>query len=399
MAYDEDPAAAKFPWEAIPNSAIMRSQFTPVGFDLEPELKFSINLPRKVLVQSAATSSKPSTYIQNAFLALAKTFQRPAPHEYSFIARDGMSPRNYILTNLGQDTGRKFGNWVLPELEIHRNGYQYRERFAIPVFAGLPYNEIICTNYDANAKTLLSEGQHRKEFETKNDPEINPTNSFNKFRQQPNVPEFFQHISPDDLYVIKTWLTSRSTFFSLSQIPGTGLLALCEHCCDVTRYSTGNFDHFINGGKDDPEWETEVKGFYGHDPRLHSEDGQVELIDIIFADIYRRFKDVTPDISLNELSKMERARILTEAFHAPSSNYRDYTMTNNPIAQHLSNVGATVGLSHAFLQAITARKAVDAAHLPRIVSLAAHMINPFDLVDAQALQRHICDNPPGLNAA
>lgn len=393
MAYDPDLNAAKLPWDVIPES--VKSHFTPIGYDLEPELKFAITIPRELQVQDASKAgTRAFPHIQQTFLNLAKSFQRTTPGQFSFIDANGINPRDYALVNLGQDEGRKVANMVLPLMTMAKNGYQYRERFAVPVFSGTPLEYLRIKNYDANAKTLLSQGQHRREFETHNDSSITPFNSFDKFRQIPNLPDFFQGVNTDHMYVIKAWMTSRSSLITLSQVPSTGLYALCEHCCDITRYTTGNFEVFINDGRLDPEWETEIKGFYGHDPRLASEAGQKELIDIVFADITRRFQAVSPNLSLNELSKMERARDLTDAFYAPTSNFAPYQYTNNPITPYLESVGAPLGLSHAFTQAVTARSATSEANLPRIVTLAAHMPNPIIFVDRQALNRHIRDNQP-----
>jgi hypothetical protein len=374
--------------EKLPEA--IRSHYTPVGYDLEPELKISIATPpSKIIHDSAKPSDAEAKYIQKTFLDFAKSFHRNAFGSESYIDSAGATPRDYALVNLGQDTGCNFGNWVVPQMTIARNGYQYRERFALAVFSGKPLSTIGIANFDANAKTLLSEGIHRKEFETGGDSQITNINSFETFRQVANLPEFFHEIDSEDLYVIKAWMTSRSSFLTLTRIPNSQIFALCEHCCDITKYTTANFEQFINNGHQDPEWETEVKGFYGQDNRLNSEQGQIELIDTLFKDIYTRFKTINPDIATHDLSKMERAKAHTSKFYSPVSVYKDVPERNNPMAKLLNNLGICSGLAHAFTHAIKAKDVTDVSYLPRMIGLATSMPNPNSILDNTALIKHI----------
>lgn len=387
MSYDPDLSAAQFPMERLPEA--IRSHYTPVGYDLEPELKVSVNTPSHLLIRSALSKDDPeSDYIQTAFLAFAKSFHRNALGEESYIDASGVTPRDYALVNLGQDTGRRYGGWVLPQMDVTNNGYQYRERFALSVFNGKPLQEVGITNFDTNAKTLLSNGVHRKEFETEVDFRDTDKDTFESFRQIKNLPDFFHSINADNLYVIKTWMTSRTSFITLTRIPNTQLFALCEHCCDITRYTTANFEQFIDGGRKDPEWETEIKGFFGTDPRLSTEQGQMELIEALFTDIYGRMKLINPDITTNDLSKMERAKDRTAKFYAPVSVYKDISGKNTPFTKHFESVGVCPGLAHAFVHAVRSKDITNPTFLPRIIGLAKAMPDPKDILDSAALKKH-----------
>jgi len=389
MAYDPDLTNAQFPMEKLPES--VRANYTPIGYNLEPELKISIKVPSSKSLHSISSPSEESSYVQDTFLNFAKSFHRTTLGHASYIDMSGITPRDYALVNLGQDTGRSLRNWVLPEMKIAKNGYQYRERFALAVFADIPVSDLHITKFDANAKTLLSEGIHRKEFETSNDSGLTSRNSFEKFRQIQDLPDFFQEINPDELYVIKAWMTSRTSFLSMTQVPGTGLYALCEHCCDITKYTTANFEQFINGGRQDPEWETEIKGFYGVDNRLESEKGQMEIIEILFRDIFNRMSTINPDVTTHTLSKMERAKAHTSDFYYPVSLYKDAEHKNNPISKHLDGVRICAGLAHAFTHAIRPQEVTSDSYLPRMISLASTMPNPKNILNTSELEKHVAN--------
>lgn len=387
MAYDFNHSESVFPWELLP--AGIRNQVTPVHGNLEPEAKFQIHLPQRLNTGKTEEEIREQelTHIADKFLGIMKSFHRvDDPTRYSFLdEQNGFIPNNYALVNLGQDTGAKIGPLVLPTMHVARNGYQYRERFAY-FFDQDPVNNQQINQVDANAKTLLSIGGHRKEFETCGSPDINLTNCFDHFRQLQGVPDFFRGISQEQMYVAKTWMTSRGSIYSLTRVPGTDVYALLHHCTDLTKYTAVSFENFI--GKTDPEWETEVKAFYGDDPRLMTEKGQISLIDILFKDIKSRISSVCPNIRPASSSKMERAHVHTEHAYADPI---DQARGNRVFGKVIDSYGS--GISRAFAQAVTT-KIVQRDKLQALGLLALEMPDPRRLIDTSALNRFMRDNRP-----
>jgi len=367
MAHDVELKDATFPFERVPQP-IDISLYTPMGHDLEPELKVAIH-PRNI---HPLNHNNPLA-VRPVFQSLAETFNCSSREGFSVIDLSGVTPRDYVLVSLGQDTLN-----ALPTMRIRQEGLQYRERFALTVFA----KDVAITNHDANAKTLLSsldEGNHRKEFEVACG---SPSEIFHTFRQIPNLPVFFNEIDPDSLYIDSVCMTSRTSFFSLTHIPGTKLMATLEHCCDVSAHATPNLDVFVNK-KPDFEWETEVKGFYGYDPRLETEQGQSELVNILFKNLVGKFRRVSTDISVNTHSKMERAANSIDGFYLSKGPFRHYSSKNSPFVIHCHKNEIPVGLAYAVTQKV---KAIDVHETPdRLIALASALPDPEKMLDSGPL--------------
>lgn len=347
MAYDVETDTASFPTEQFTHLVNM-SAYTPIGYNLEPELKFSLPITKPKTV-SIHTSYRKDMLVEREeqqafylFRQLAKSFNHAAKEGMSTIDRNGAHPRDYILVSLGQDTLSH-----LPTLKIRQCGHQYRERFALSIVSGSAHT----AKYEANAKTLLSEsqnGRHRQEFEITCGT---PSQSYQTFRQIADLPEFFHEIDPDTLFVDSICMTARSCFFSLTHIQETGIAVLLEHSCDISRFTTPHTDVFTNKHLD-CEWESEVKGFYGEDDRLNSREGQQELVNMLFSHLQERMSQKVKGLSLNTKSKMERAAI----------SVSDYYEKNGPSSIHSSILkgycadrNIPLGLAYSLAQRIRAR--------------------------------------------
>ncbi|MDY0028864.1 MAG: hypothetical protein RBR86_02865 [Pseudobdellovibrionaceae bacterium] len=383
MAHDIELSDARFPLEQFAHLADT-TMFTPMKFDLEPELKLA--LPQRFTNVHSLNEAQAKYMKQGAkddlrqiaahYNALIATFNNASGGQgASVLDANGPTPRDYVLVSLGQDTLRLF-----PTASIRDQGLQYRERFAVKVF-GKETGSI--TNHDANAKSLLSHGPMRKEFEVAC---TGPTNSFHEFRQIQGLPEFFHTIDPSTLYVDAVCLTSRTSLFSLNHIPGTNLLALLEHCCDISRFSTPNLDVFTSDHFD-REWETEVKGFYGVDQRLETEEGIKELVQTLFSHLEDRLKQAVPGIKVNTLSKMERASKSVDEFYMTHGPLRHIEERSRLLYRYCASTEIPMGLAYALSQRVSALEIHN--NPDRLYNLAAAMPNPETLIRLPQKAQHV----------
>ncbi|MBE2191827.1 MAG: hypothetical protein IAE63_06575 [Alphaproteobacteria bacterium] len=371
MAHDVKIGSANFPLEEL-NHLADTSVFTPIGYDLEPELKFSILNPHNIRAIRPTTQTPYSNLgYQGRFTQIMDAFNNAAINDptkgsfFSIIDANGITPRDYVLVSLGQDTHGK----TMPTYSFRQEGFQYRERFAVKAFGNNP--EII--DCDACAKTLLSslkEGRHREEFERACS---SPRTTYQEFRQIPNLPEFFHKIDPKTLFVDSVCLTSRTSFFSLTHIPGTNILALLEHSCDVSRFATPFVDAFI-GTVDDIEWEAEIKGFYGTDQRLPTKKGQIELVNKLFDHLTPKMEQANSGIKRNTNSKMERAAQSVHEHYLESFVRRSERQINQRQTNYCNRNNIPLGLAHALGMRVSALSIHEDPRL--LIKLAQAMPDP-----------------------